>query len=241
MERLNPQHKKLMKKIIHALTIIDKSSSMESFRGRTIEGINSSLSGLRKEVDENTTILNTLLQFSVPNSLQRYGLQHGTDVFDKKFVFSHVGKPVTTLSDLTEKDYLPDGGTPLLDAIGYGIEKVKEFHGDSLGNDNLKIIVTIFTDGEENSSTKWNKDEIKKKIDYYQSDGKWTFTFVGCGSLENVTTTSGMLGITSANTVAYSATDSGTAEAYGKISTSYMNFAQSTKRGVVDNDLFAEK
>lgn len=232
--------KKQSKKIIHALTIIDKSSSMEPYRSRTIEGVNENINVLKKEVDENTEILNTQLQFSAGGGV--WTLNTTNDVMNSSdFVFKRVGHNVADLKDMTADDYVPSGGTPLLDAIGYGIEKVKEFHGDKLGDDNLKIIVTIFTDGEENSSRKWSKTDIKKMIEHFQSDGKWTFTFVGCGSFENVSATSAQFGVLSSNTVAYAATDAGTKEAYSKIATSYCNFARSAKLGVFDNDLFTEK
>ena len=224
-----------MKKIIHALTIIDKSSSMSGYRSRTIEGINSSLDALRTEVDKDTKILNTLLQFSAT------GNSWNASKKELDHVFSHIGKPVEEVAVLTENDYVPAGGTPLLDAIGYGIEEIKKFHGDKLGDDNLKVIVTIFTDGEENSSTKWNKADIKKMIEHFQEDGKWTFTFVGCGSLEDVSTTSGMLGIAANNTVAYAAMDLQSGEATKNIATSYCNYARSTKLGMVDDTLFIKK
>jgi hypothetical protein len=232
-----------MKKI-HALTIIDKSGSMLSWRSRTIEGINSNINALKKEVDKDTEILNTQLQFSSGNNSQWYAAVNAgqsTAELEQSFVFRRVGESVVSIPDMTEADYFPDGGTPLLDAIGYGIEKVKAFHKDDLGSDDLSIIVTVFTDGEENSSRKWNKPQIKKMIEHFQSDGKWTFTFVGCGSFDAVSGTSAGLGISSANTVAYCATDSGTAEAFSKVATSYSNYARSRKLGVVDNDLFTEK
>jgi hypothetical protein len=222
------------KKIIHALTIVDKSGSMQGYRNRTIEGINANINALKAEVDGDTTILNTQLQFSSGNNIW-------STPRDDDFVFPRVGKAVETLVDMTDADYRPDGGTPLLDAIGYGVEKVKDFHGDKLGDDNLKIIVTIFTDGAENSSKKWTKDDIKKMVEHFQSDGKWTFTFVGCGSLDAVTATSAQFGVSTANTVAYDTSEEGTRGAYSKIATSYSNFARSTKLGVVDHNLFTEK
>lgn len=229
----------MKKNIIHALTIIDKSTSMQPHQSRTIEGINSNINALKTEVDADTQILNTQLQFSSKSN--RWIGGQSQQQIEEDFVFTRLGVPVETLTDMTTKDYIPDGGTPLLDAIGYGIEKIKSFHGDQLGNDNLKIIVTVFTDGDENTSRKWTKPDIKKMIEHFQGDGKWTFTFVGCGSLEDVTTTSTTLGISAANTVAYVATDAGFDDAYGKVATSYVNFARSAKLGMVDNDLFTVK
>jgi hypothetical protein len=225
-----------MKKI-HALTIVDKSSSMEKFKNRTIEGINSSINTLKKEVDANTEIINTLLFFSGTNG----NWSGGASTTEMDFIFNRVGVDVSTIAELTDKEYSPGGWTPLLDAIGYGVDKIKDFHGDKLGDDDLKIIVTIFTDGEENCSKKFKKDEIKKMIEHFQSDGKWTFTFVGCGSVDDVSNTSNALGISSSNTVAYAMTDAGNAEAYSKIGTSYRNFSTMTKSGKFDNDLFTAK
>jgi len=232
-----------MKKI-HALTIIDKSGSMLGYRSRTIEGINSNINALKTEVDADTVILNTQLQFSSGNNQQWYSRVNAglsTAELEQSFVFKRLGAPVQDLPDMTEADYAPDGGTPLLDAIGYGIEKLKEFHKDELGSDDLKIIVTVFTDGEENSSRKWNKSEIKKMIDHFQSDGKWTFTFVGCGSFDSISGVSAGLGISANNTVAYAATADGYTEGFSKVATSYCNFARSAKLGTIDNDLFTEK
>ncbi len=225
------------KKTIHAVTIIDRSSSMTGYRARTIEGINGNIQALKAEVDADTDIINTQLQFSSGGNYYTRSIQE----VEKDFVFTKIGTPVTDIVDMTLNDYVTGGNTPLLDAIGCGIEKVKAFHGDKLGDDNLKIIVTIFTDGEENSSTKWTRDDIKKMIEHFQSDGKWTFTFVGCGSFENVSNTSTSFGISTANTVAYSDSDLGRTEAYAKIATSYQNFARSAKLGIVDDTLFVEK
>lgn len=227
-----------MKKIIHALTIIDKSSSMSPYRSRTIEGINTNIAALKKEVDADTEILNTQLQFSGVNG-NMFSFTQASN--EQDFVFKRIGQQVNDLADMTLADYEPSGWTPLLDAVGLGVEKVKEFHGDKLGDDNLKVIVTIFTDGEENSSKKFNREQIKQMIEHFQSDGKWTFTFVGCGSIEDVSATSATLGVSANNTVAYAATDTGTAEAYTKIATSYSNFARSAKLGTVDKDLFTAK
>jgi uncharacterized protein YegL len=224
------------KKIIHAVSIIDRSGSMTSYRSRTIEGINTNIAALKAEVDADTEIINTQLQFASLDSAWNAPINTERD-----FIFTRVGVPVQNLVDMTEADYVTGGGTPLIDAIGHAIEKVKEFHGDKLGDDNLKIIVTVFTDGEENSSQKWKRDDVKKMIEHFQSDGKWTFTFVGCGSFDSVSNTSTSYGISASNTVAYADSDLGRHEAYSKIATSYSNFTRAAKRGVVDNDLFTEK
>jgi hypothetical protein len=228
-------------KTIHALTIIDKSGSMLSFRSRTIEGMNSTLAALKAQADKDTKVLNTLLIFSSTGN--GWGVP-SKDETERNFVFHRIGQEVSTVPDLTEKEYAPGGGTPLLDAVGYGIEKVKEFHKDDLGSDDLSIIVTIFTDGEENSSQKWTRNDIKKMIEHFQSDKKWTFTFIGCGSFDNVSGVSATLGIKSANTVAYDASAAGNTMAFRSVANSYSNYSRGVK-GLVDLeaaefDIFSE-
>jgi uncharacterized coiled-coil protein SlyX len=228
-------------KTIHALTIIDKSGSMLSFRSRTIEGINSMLASLKTQVDKDIKILNTLLMFS---SIGKGWGERTKEETEESFVFHRVGQEVSTVPDLTEKEYAPDGGTPLLDAIGYGIEKIKEFHKDDLGSDDLSIIVSVFSDGMENSSQEWNKDKIKQMIDHFQSDKRWTFTFIGCGSFDEVSGVSSTLGISNNNTVAYAASAEGNTMAFRKMSNSYSNYTRGVK-GLIDIeapdfDIFSE-
>lgn len=219
-----------MKKTIHSLLIIDKSSSMSPYTSRTIEGINSNIDTLRKEAGPDLDILNTQLQFSSTNSWN--------PVMERDFVFTNVGTPIAEVKPISKETYAPTGGTPLLDAIGYGIERIKQFHGDNLGDDNLKVIVTIFTDGEENSSVKWNNSDIKKMIEHFQSDGKWTFTFVGCGSFENVSTTSGNLGIAKDMTMAYQDSGEGRTQAFAAVSSAYTTYTRSVRADVEAKNLF---
>lgn len=231
-----------MKKI-HALTIVDKSSSMTPHRSRTIEGINSNIQALKAEVDADTEILNTQLQFSSNKNGNWYAKGDPKDVVfnETDFVFKRVGERVNDLPDMVDTDFVPNGWTPLLDAIGYGIEKVKDFHKNDLGSEDLKIIVTIYTDGGENSSEKYDNKEIKKMIEHFQSDGKWTFTFVGCGGIDEVSQVSSGLGISANNTMAYDASAEGYTKGLVGISTSYSNFARAAKLGVVDDSLFTAK
>jgi Mg-chelatase subunit ChlD len=218
-----------MKKIIHTLFILDKSTSMSGYTKRTIESINANLAILRKEAAENgIDIFNTLLSFSANNN--NWGLLNAAQNSDD-FNFIRIGKNVNDIADITDAEYIPQGGTPLLDAIGKGIEKLKETLGDELGKDNVTVVVTIFTDGEENSSRQFSKADIKKMIEHFSSDNKWTFTFVGCGSIDNVTATSANLGIAAMNTIAFADTAKGRDDSYATLATYYTSTARSVSRG----------
>jgi len=85
-------------------------------------------------------------------------------------------KNLQEVNSLTESDFVPRGGTPLLDAIGETILKLdhdwQEYHPD-------KCIVVIYTDGQENSSVKFTRPQIKQLIEARQGTGKWAFLFLG--------------------------------------------------------------
>lgn len=222
-----------MKKI-HTLSILDRSGSMSSYKARTIESFNADLASLREQAKSaGVKVYNTLLTFASNNNWST------SDEGD--FRFSRVLADVSDCPDLTSDEYIPNGGTPLLDAIGKGIERLKTELGDDLGSDDVHILVSIFTDGAENASTTYNKSDIKKMIDHFSENGKWTFTFIGCGSLENVTATSGQLGIKAGNTVAFQATDVGYNAAYCARSTSYTTYIGAVTTGQSTDNLFTEK
>lgn len=221
-------------KQIHTLFILDRSGSMLNFKGQTLESLNSNLATLREEAKKNgVKAFNTLQTFASTNSFQS---NNETD-----FLYPRLLVDVDFISDLTATEYCPAGGTPLLDAIGNGIETLKTNLGDAIGSEDVSILVTIFTDGEENTSKTYKKEQIKKMIDHLSSDNKWTFTFVGCGSLDNVTATSGQLGIDSSNTVAFDSSDLGYKGALKSCATSYGNYLSATVSGGDTRNLFAEK
>ena len=70
------------------------------------------------------------------------------------------------------------GGTPLYDAIGKGISKV-----NAQIEDGDHVLVTIITDGEENSSEEWTLKMVRTMIEKLKKQG-WTFTLIGTDNLD---------------------------------------------------------
>lgn len=79
---------------------------------------------------------------------------------------------------LNERDYQPGGCTPLYDAIGLGIAKVNALVGE-----NDSVLVTIITDGYENSSREYNLPMVRNLIEKLKKQ-RWTFTFIGTDDLD---------------------------------------------------------
>jgi len=68
--------------------------------------------------------------------------------------------PALKTRDLSWRAYNPGGGTPLYDAIGKGISKVM-----AQTDDGDHVLVTIITDGEENSSEEWTLKMVRAMIE----------------------------------------------------------------------------
>ncbi|MFZ4799615.1 MAG: VWA domain-containing protein, partial [Bacteroidia bacterium] len=82
---------------------------------------------------------------------------------------------IEKLQRIDEQKYQPNGGTPLYDAIGQSVNKLRRTT-DLVPNCN--VLVTILTDGEENASREYSGAAIKALIEEMK-EKKWTFTYIG--------------------------------------------------------------
>ena len=109
------------------------------------------------------------------------------------------GKPIAEVKNVTRNDYVPDGMTPLYDAIAETVFKV-----DSLVTPGTVVLMTIITDGLENASRKYTSAKLKVLIEKYMEAG-WEFTYIGAN--QDAILEAGKLGINDAYN--YDATKSG--------------------------------
>ncbi|MBN2695534.1 VWA domain-containing protein [bacterium] len=180
---------------IYNLIILDESGSMESIKKPTISGFNElvqTIKGLQKEHKEQSHYV-SFVTFN--------GLGIKTKLFNQ---------PVEELSKITEKLYNPDATTPLYDAIGDSVLKLKH---EVYGGEDYKVLVTILTDGEENASQNFTGKEIKLMIENLQQNG-WTFTYIGAN--QDVVKVATELAIPVSNTLSFSADDEGVSKAFAK-------------------------
>jgi hypothetical protein len=87
----------------------------------------------------------------------------------------HFNEPVSKIETIDDKNYNPESSTPLFDAMGFSILKLKNFLSDK---NNYSVLVTILTDGEENASKEYSLTSIKRIIEELKSEN-WTFTYIG--------------------------------------------------------------
>ena len=151
------------KKRVHNLIIVDESGSMSIIRKQAFTGMNETLQTVRQ------------MQKKFPDQAQRVTLL----TFDSGHTTWHYDDmPAIKTSDLSWKAYNPGGGTPLYDAIGKGISKV-----NAQIEDGDHVLVTIITDGEENSSEEWTLKMVRTMIEKLKKQG-WTFTLIGTDNLD---------------------------------------------------------
>jgi hypothetical protein len=73
------------------------------------------------------------------------------------------------IKNLTTEDYRPEKTTALYDAIGSTIEWFR-YESD--------VLLVIVTDGQENASVKYNKDQIVSMLDEKKNFRKWTYVYL---------------------------------------------------------------
>ena len=154
----------LKAKRVHNLIIVDESGSMEIIRKQAFVGMNETLETVR------------MMQDKFPDMEQKVTLI----TFDSehtKWHYDDVAAAAKT-KNLDWKAYRPYAGTPLYDAIGKGVSKV-----NAQVEDGENVLVTIITDGYENSSEEWTLKAIRKLIEKLKKQN-WTFTLIGTDNLD---------------------------------------------------------
>jgi len=145
---------------IYNLIILDESGSMESIKSNIMSGFNEviqSIKGIEKQFPEQEHYI-TFVTF---NGL---GIKPHLE-----------NQPVKKIKQIDEKTYNPDSVTPLFDAIGFSVNDLKRILENEKG---YNVLVTILTDGLENSSKEFSGSQINKIVKDLKHCG-WTFTYIG--------------------------------------------------------------
>ena len=145
---------------VHNLILLDESGSMTSIKNTIIQGFNELVQ----------TVKGIALQYPEQEHLISFFTFNGLGIKTLHFC-----EPVEKLSEIDEKKYQPDAMTPLYDAMGFSFVKLRK-ELESITDFN--VLVTILTDGEENSSREYSGEAIKRLVEEL-SQQRWTFTYIG--------------------------------------------------------------
>ena len=143
----------------HFSVILDRTGSMESIRQDTIGGFNAFLSEQQAQPSPATL---TLVQFD------------SQDPYEVLQSFT----PIGMVPPLTPATFVPRASTPLLDAIGRGINDLAA-RLDALTVDQrpAKVVFVIVTDGQENASREFTGEKVRAMLSERRKAG-WQFVFL---------------------------------------------------------------
>lgn len=161
-----------MKDYTDVTVVLDRSGSMGSWRSDVINGINGFLddqSKNEKPVDV------TLTQF------------------DTEYQVDYESKNVKIAPRLNLRTYVPRGGTALYDAVGRTIQSMGARFSRMPENERpARVVLLVYTDGEENSSREYSQSKIRAMLEHQQSAYNWQVLFLGADLSAKVGTDMGI-------------------------------------------------
>ena len=138
---------------LYITLILDESGSMQSCKGAALAGFNHYLATLRREPAETRF---TLTLFNAGKTDVRYR-----------------AVPVSSVNELDVETYRPQAGTPLYDAIGRTLSLARQEAPAG-----ARKLCVILTDGEENASQEYSRQQVFDLIRQYEQQG-WAFLYLG--------------------------------------------------------------
>ena len=190
-----------MKKRVDIAVVLDRSGSMQSIKGATINGFNEFISD-QLEMKLNTRV--TLMQFD--------------DVYE--VLYESV--KLKHINELNNETYQPRGMTALLDAIGNTIKILNDkYKRKKKENRPEKVLFVIITDGHENSSSHYTRKMIFKKIKKMEDKRGWEFIFLGAN--QDAIREAGNYGIKARKAMNFTADNLGTINAFKSVKKNVMH------------------
>ena len=196
----------------HIAVILDRTGSMESIRDDTIGGFNAFLKQQQAEPGLATL---TLVQFDTQDP---YEVVH-------KF------KPVGDVPELTRETFVPRASTPLLDAMGRGINDLEKSLAEIKEEERpSRVVMVIITDGQENASREFRKDQVAQMIKAKQEKSAWQFVFLSAdlAAIGDALAS----GIHAGATICFSRTAQGTAAAWISMSARVADYRAARSKDV---------
>jgi len=215
-------------KRVYNLIILDESGSMDCIYAQALSGANETINTIRnaqKDIPEVKQFL-TFVTFD-----------SGSRRPDVRAIIKNM--PIDQVHDLTMDDYHPSGCTPLYDAMGISISDLEK-----LVKDGDNVLVTVITDGFENSSRYYSSSMVKELVESLRAKG-WVFTYIGAN--QDSVEVAGGLGIH--NSMDFRQDAEGSAMMWKKMNSSRRAYYQKVRENIVSNtdklnleeDFFSER
>lgn len=200
-----------MKTRIFNLIILDESGSMYSIKNLAVTGVNETVQTIKsaQEQYEDQEHLVSLVTFNSKSVKTIWDRQSADSV-----------------NEIGDNDYRPDCGTPLYDAMGSALNKLRGYVAD-----NDKVLVTIITDGYENASVEYSGKAIKALVEELKAKG-WVFTYIGAN--QDVEKVASAISVT--NVMNFQSTHAGTSDMFCKERSSRARWFNRLSKGISEAD-----
>lgn len=181
---------------IYNLIIVDESGSMSHLRESTLSGINETINTIHSAQKE--------FAATQKHTLTLVTFDSGSNRPDVRTMIDN--QPISEVKEF--KDYMPNGCTPLYDAMG---QSLTHLHDRIKDDKDATAVVTVLTDGLENASREWDAAGLRRLIEQLKSEG-WSFAYMG--SAHNVKEVTDLLSIE--NVVEFSHNNLGAGSTWGR-------------------------
>ena len=197
-------------KITHIYILIDRSGSMESIANDVIGGFNTTISDQQANGPDAKL---TVIQF---------------DSQDPAAVMC-AGIPILEMNRLDRSTYQPRGGTPLLDATGLLIGRIRVEQAARVANGLAEedVVFITITDGQENQSREYNLSQITQLINECKAAG-WTFVYMSADL--NAYADAEAMGYDRGSTQHFAATADGAGKVFTSMSRNMSNMRDKKRR-----------
>jgi uncharacterized protein YegL len=190
--------------------VIDRSGSMSAVIGDAIGGFNTFL---KEQQEMNTPAIMTVV------------------LFNEGYKLLHDGSDIKSVKPFDGATYVPAGMTALFDAVGKTITALNERVEKAADKEKIpnKILYVILTDGHENSSREFRKEQIITMIETEKKKGREVI-FLGADATSFdpgfVAAVGGM-----SNVMQFAPTSAGTHSAYRSMSSACASYRMSSDIG----------
>lgn len=227
-------------KLIISGFLLDSSGSMSGKVKSVIEGFNELIAQGKDDFKKTGVITKEVVAFFGGPANSGWGSQPDTDQY-ANFYRPHYG--------VCDRLFLAASGMVGMNgAVGYSADLgntalwestaklIQQLEAHEQANPGAKVILTIFTDGDENSSSaEWkNGVKIKAIIEAKQAQG-WVITFMGAGDKDYVTRVATSVGIFASNSMHYANSSAGTTVTMDAMKMSRSNYTSNVSKGTSSN------
>ena len=209
----------MSKKRLNVHVVLDRSGSMQSCLEPTIDAFNEYVNSLKKNKEVKTKL--SLILFD--------SASHGS--VDVDVIYDCI--KIKKVPKLTKENYSPRGMTPLYDAIGLSVSRIKNI--DLKKDEDVALV--IITDGLENASKEWTANQIKKILAKKQNKKNWLVLYLGAN--QDAWSVGSGLGMTSGKVLDYDTGKIG--ETMGAVAQSTARYMSRTEKDDLDSSDFTQE